>query len=1488
MEVDLRKFRIQRIAAITAATALLLCQPGLTGLAQDTETESGGEPVTEIVTEPPTQAPTEPVTEAPAEPVTEAPTEPATEAPTEPAAQAPTESWTEAPVPVQTETSDSAQGGDILDDGASEDDAAETSAPETEKTDEAQTEKPAQLLELDDDEETVSGLSAQAGDLEVRLTLPEGAEVSADATLKVTEILPSDGDVYKNAMSLVREKTDKGHRALTELYLYRIELVQEDETISLEGEAELSFAWSSLISPGLTPWMQSEAFAFRIGDSAEELCEISLSADEEDHRGFTGFEISGEDLSLIGVAGVENRAPGSGRKTKKELQQDLKDLKDYAAAANRLAFEESVLPDEPFMAGEIVTGSGEADGTEKTETTDQAKMVEAVLEVAALTGLKIADSAPSEEVSFVTVYADEEGNIDEEPLGAWLKQTEDGKEVLDVTDSLLVINIAANDAQQDLELPEWDVYVRRTERGEEDDFGASDNRKAKEEAGRVLYNLVAEDGNKLTKYEGELTVKEDEKGTILAPQAKVILEKDAVGAVYADQVLLKKQARLEQAAFAEEEKEPETSEAEETVPVEIEPEELTEEESEEPAEEESEAPAEGENEAPAKAFRAVSGEEESEEPTEEELFLSADLDAPRLEAEEQVKGIRFTVNAFLGETGNTPLPVNFTFGIYDEEDNPVRDLDGNQLTRTIQAGNGKISFLIDASYEKVFKGGVFYVKPIGNLTDYALLSTSPEKVNFSPDGAGVDSDTVEFRYKAGQYFTLDIRARQEIDGKMFSRTASYHIEDEGENKLKRSDGTELKIELQDGKDMRFVPNVDNYPLFASIKPEERRKFFVVQDSISSPWTAVEDRIPFWVYKDENGEFSVYTEENTPHYGKTDPLELKFEYYKLSFSVDELDAETENALYGGKIGVCMADGTPLVLQAGNETGTFVTLNRQDGGIVSILVDGNEALSEALKDPLVNSVELTVTAITAPTDPSGYIFAGSTTASLTVMKNSSGEKPTVTVASDTNPVTFYFTKVGLLSTDEVKVTKYLYLGEDTGLYHTKEHAYYVALFEDEELTQRITDVKTIRFTGSGLTASVVFASLPAGTYYVGETDAYGNPVGRETNQDYAGDPFYVDYSTQKVTVSSITTKTIPVQMNNHYFELPKEDCNYYRRIRITKNVTDENGNPKKSRGTFYFRINNDTKNIQKITLNNQSSGSKDVYLKASKTTEYKITEVQPKRKANGTIEKKNGNYVYEDIKDNKAWKVSYENNPAVFKSGETTDLEVTVTNMEVNSKSGGSGSDESSGSGVSTETSSGKPSDTATISMVKKTTYKGNPVRLNSTFYIGVFEDAALTKLRSKPVKMTLSNASEKKRSMTVNLYLLEKNSRTVTLYFAETDSDGKVLTSKNSAYDISPEGGVKVTVDPQHPEATVTFTNNITVGSAAEKRLLDPSSGLAGDDTAVDDSARGIGGDGSSGQSGTAAKTGDETPVGLWIMTLLCACLVAWLMTGQRKKGHKGA
>lgn len=116
--------------------------------------------------------------------------------------------------------------------------------------------------------------------------------------------------------------------------------------------------------------------------------------------------------------------------------------------------------------------------------------------------------------------------------------------------------------------------------------------------------------------------------------------------------------------------------------------------------------------------------------------------------------------------------------------------------------------------------------------------------------------------------------------------------------------------------------------------------------------------------------------------------------------------------------------------------------------------------------------------------------------------------------------------------------------------------------------------------------------------------------------------------------------------------------------------------------------------------------------------------------------------------------------------------------------------------------------AELKLTKAVTFKKSPIRVNATYYIGIFKDAALTKLLYKKA-MRLANASSMTSTLKINLYKLLAP-HTITLYFAETDKNGKVASSgSKSGYMITIDKA-SVTLSPEHAEESVTITNDIIV------------------------------------------------------------------------------
>jgi len=174
--------------------------------------------------------------------------------------------------------------------------------------------------------------------------------------------------------------------------------------------------------------------------------------------------------------------------------------------------------------------------------------------------------------------------------------------------------------------------------------------------------------------------------------------------------------------------------------------------------------------------------------------------------------------------------------------------------------------------------------------------------------------------------------------------------------------------------------------------------------------------------------------------------------------------------------------------------------------------------------------------------------------------------------------------------------------------------------------------------------------------------------------------------------------------------------------------------------------------------------------------------------------------------------------------------------------------------------------ASLTLTKSVMYKKTPIRVNATYYIGIFADKEHKKLLFKKA-MTLLDASSMSDELKVNIN--SQKDHQITLYFAETDRNGKVVKSgKKTGYNITVEPE-QVTLSRTNMNASVTVTNEIIDGSKASERLTDPDSGFAGDEEALGQ-AQSLADSSNLGdsESGSGKKTGDSTPIMLYLIIVL--------------------
>ena len=136
------------------------------------------------------------------------------------------------------------------------------------------------------------------------------------------------------------------------------------------------------------------------------------------------------------------------------------------------------------------------------------------------------------------------------------------------------------------------------------------------------------------------------------------------------------------------------------------------------------------------------------------------------------------------------------------------------------------------------------------------------------------------------------------------------------------------------------------------------------------------------------------------------------------------------------------------------------------------------------------------------------------------------------------------------------------------------FYVALFTDEGLTNRIGEVKKLTFGANQSTATAVFAKLKRDIYYVAETDENGKVI---TSGAYNNGAFVAQYAAgQKVEIKENGTAA-EFAFANQFLVLPSE-YDLSKRVTIVKTVQTKKGKELKTNETFYAGIFSDAAHTQ----------------------------------------------------------------------------------------------------------------------------------------------------------------------------------------------------------------------------------------------------------------------------------------------------------------------
>ena len=170
--------------------------------------------------------------------------------------------------------------------------------------------------------------------------------------------------------------------------------------------------------------------------------------------------------------------------------------------------------------------------------------------------------------------------------------------------------------------------------------------------------------------------------------------------------------------------------------------------------------------------------------------------------------------------------------------------------------------------------------------------------------------------------------------------------------------------------------------------------------------------------------------------------------------------------------------------------------------------------------------------------------------------------------------------------------------------------------------------------------------------------------------------------------------------------------------------------------------------------------------------------------------------------------------------------------------------------------------------------------NEVFYAGIFDDAAHTQLSQQVeqniIKLDMDGGYEV--SEIINVGLAQSGAK-VTLYVTETDSNGKPIAgSEGFGYKVTVSAD-SVTFDETNMTAEVVITNQ-EESTVTETPTPTPTpSSDGGNSGGSEDHSGGYGG-------GKSPKTGDDTPIGTYLMLLLAAAMLAAETERHRRRNKR--
>ena len=1202
----------------------------------------------------------------------------------------------------------------------------------------------------------------------------------------------------------------------------------------------------------------------------------------------------------------ESSKKASGKKAKKKDKEETEEQTERSErendgekySADELAKELQQAAPYLFAAGKVTVPDGLLEEQEIAADADGSAVAAALKDFS----VELANAKSSSTVQVINLYADEDGKLDTAQLDDQFSD-----QVIDVTKQYYVVNVIANSADQALSFSGYAMRLSGEDVKYEEDS----------EPGDILYNFAAMDEEgEFSGYKGNLTLGGTDRlqGTFLAPEAAVTVNADLAGAVYADSVTVSESVEeLLPIAFvkgheADAEEEKETSKEEK-----------------ETSKEEKETSKETEKESEKKE----SGTEAQSQPGEVEDDAAETEDDSVIVADE-----------------NTPHPIDTAEPI--DEAKPIDDPTSRGTNPQPETGN--VTF--KDSIKILFDGKPIYaVSGESKLDPYSIVlvkeaaATSPEttpspEATTSPEAtpspettsdpstsgtqtpeapkpgqlvftADKEEGDLTFTGLAPGKYTLQLvdaegNALQPKEGETVAYpvlrrenktadapgTLSFEVTENGSDTVTLldtgTDGTqEGGLVLDYGSDGTIYPTGFYYNASLVLTKELKDSKGNARNSTETFYAGL--------FKDENHTQPITETVTDPATNTTSekPVVLTFSmnggaaatvtYDKLKATaspmkvyVAETDAqgkvltEADRSAADLRYAVSITNNGVIEVTAAVPSATAAITNQlsqavvrfgvmhggqhlknmmlvikdENGKILSIKNENGRNLS--IKDGKVFLSGSDYLEYTGLEDGKNYYLSevdhipvkgdfspvgddpGYAPAADVPFTVEDGKVTTVTIINDTQQTTDY----------KLTVEKQVFSGEyqlyayDPNNNYPGNRTFYVALFQDSDRKIKVSDVKKI--VTDKLSTTVTFENLKHNeTYFVAETDEYGEvKTASSGSQIRCANDGRVPMDAKR--------KTAVIQ--NIYNRRPA-GYRYTGTVTVTKRVTTASGAAQKVSETFYVGMYrkedfSDEPEIITLKLENASGASvrRRILLPGENNATYYFAEVDA-----------DGNRI--DTSDTFAYNVTIDQPSVTVSRGE--DKTVTVTNQTKSSK--------------------------VTLYLTKRV-YEGTSLHpVTDTFYLGLFQDAQFTKLYTNPIPLSLKNQSELTLKITLNLGTKDK----AVIYIAETDQSGHVIRNESQfGYNIRAVNSTAAFTQ-QTREIQTIFLNSV-YGTATEddwKEIMSdenniPSYGGNGEiDPNVDT---------------TAAQTGDETPIGLYIGLLAAAVivLIILLVLKMRKKDRK--